>query len=167
MMHNPRVKKANNGSALIVVLCVLALLVTLSAALLVSTHSVVNNNAQYTNTIQCKLLNQSFGRGLTETIVNSNPESFGGKLVTLTAGGMSSKEFTLKDDVSGAEHNISIKVNKYNETNKEYEMFVTVDTFYKDEHYSQTMRFTSSKYTDTFIWALANTEKTETGGDPT
>ena len=53
-------RNKNKGSALIVVLCVLAVLMALSAALMVSTHSVVNNNAQYVDTIQCKVLNNSF-----------------------------------------------------------------------------------------------------------
>lgn len=156
----------NNGSALIVVLCVLALLMALSAALLVSTHSVVNSNAQYTDTIQCKLLNQSFGNSLIGTIVNDDANSLGGKLVTLAKSGTDSKSFSLNDNATDARHDIVIKIYKRSEIDMKYEMFVTVDTNYKDMRYSQTIRFTSSKSGNTFYWTLANTDKNETGGNP-
>ena len=48
-----------DGSALIVVLCVLAFLMALSGALIVSTMSVINNNKKYVDEIQCKVLNKS------------------------------------------------------------------------------------------------------------
>lgn len=160
------IRSTQNGSALIVVLCVLALLMALSAALLVSTQSVVNNNSQYTDTIQCKLLNQSFGNSLISTISNTDENSFGGKLVTLAKGGTDSKKFSLTDNTTGATHTISVNFNKRSEAESKYEMFVTVSTEYKKEQYSQTLRFTSSKYNSTFIWALASTDKTETGGNP-
>lgn len=156
----------NNGSALIVVLCVLALLMALSAALLVSTHSVVNSNAQYTDNIQCKLLNQSFGNSLIGTIVNDDADSFGGKLVALAKSGSDSKSFSLNDNVIEARHYIVINIYKRSEADMKYEMFVKVDTNYKDMRYSQTIRFTSSKSGDAFYWTLANTDKNETGGNP-
>ena len=159
-------RKKNNGSALIVVLCVLALLMALSAALLVSTHSVVNSNAQYTDNIQCKLLNQSFGNSLISTIVNDDADSFGGKLVALAKSGTDSKSFSVSDNATNAIHDISIKIYKRSETDMKYEMFVTVDTNYKDMRYSQTIRFTSSKSGDAFYWTLANTDKNETGVNP-
>ena len=156
----------SNGSAIIVVLCVLALLMALSAALLVSTHSVVNSNAQYTDNIQCKLLNQSFGNSLISTIVNDDADSFGGELVKLAKSGTDSKSFSLGDNATNARHDISIKIYKRSETDMKYEMFVTVDTNYKDMRYSQTIRFTSSKSGDTFYWTLANTDRNEPGGNP-
>lgn len=159
-------RKKNNGSALIVVLCVLALLMALSAALLVSTHSVVNSNAQYTDTIQCKLLNQSFGNSLIGTIVNDDADSFGDYLVTLAKSGTDSKSFSLKDNATDARHDIVINIYKHSEADMKYEMFVKVDTKYKAMRYSQTIRFTSSKSGDTFYWTLANTDKNETGGNP-
>ena len=169
MMNNcKRIKKqsSQNGSALIVVLCVLALLMALSAALLVSTQSVVNSNSQYTDTIQCKLLNQSFGNSLINTISNTDAGSFGGKLVTLAISGADSKKFFLTDNTTGANHTVFVNFDKRSETDQNYEMFVTISTKYKNEQYSQTLRFTSSKYNSTFIWALARTDKTETGGNP-
>lgn len=156
----------NNGSALIVVLCVLALLMALSAALLVSTHSVVNSDAQYTDSIQCKLLNQSFGNSLIGTIVNDDANSLGGKLVTLAKSGADSKSFSLNDNTTETRHDIVIKIYKRSEADMKYEMFVTVDTNYKNMRYSQTIRFTSSKSGNTFYWTLANTAKNETGGNP-
>ena len=69
--------KAKNGSALIVVLCVLAVLMALSAALLVSTRSIINNNAKYTDVIQCKLLNQTLGKALSEQIIGVTDNELG------------------------------------------------------------------------------------------
>lgn len=166
MISKQRLNVKNEGSALIVVLCVLALLMALSVALLVSTHSVVNSNAQYTDNIQCKLLNQSFGNSLIGTIVNDDAKSFGGKLVTLAKSGTDSKSFSLNDNATDARHDIVINIYKHSEADMKYEMFVKVDTKYKDIRYSQTIRFTSSKSGDTFYWTLANTDKNETGGNP-
>lgn len=156
----------NEGSALVVVLCILALLMAFSAALLVSTHSVVNSNAQYTDTIQCKLLNQSLGNSLIGTIVNDDNNSFGGMLVTLAKSGTDSKSFSLNDNITDARHDILIRIYKHSEIDMKYEMFVTVDTNYKDMRYSQTIRFTSSKSGDTFYWTLSNTDRNEPGGNP-
>ena len=70
-------KKKNDGSALSVTLCVLAFLMALSSALLVSTHSVVNNNRKYVDTIQCKLLNRTLSESVNTQIETSNPNSLG------------------------------------------------------------------------------------------
>ena len=158
-------KKKNDGSALIVTLCVLAFLMALSAALLVSTHSVVNNNRKYVDTIQCKLLNRTLSESVNTQIETSNPNSLGieiKKKIENASDKLIEKNYTLTDNTTGAVHNVNV----YNKVRgaSNYDLFVNIKTEYNGEIYSQSSRFISVKEGSEYHWVLASVENLTTGG---
>lgn len=153
----------NKGSALIVVLCVLTVLMALSAALMVSTHSVVNNNARYVDTIQCKVLNNSFTEVVKSKIMDRN-DNLAIKIYEMIKDNNAKweanavKSIDLKDG-EDIIHTVSMR---YTSTNN-YELFVNIKTSYKDEVYSQELHFVSISDVGGNIWHLAGNY---IGGNP-
>lgn len=156
-------RNKNKGSALIVVLCVLAVLMALSAALMVSTHSVVNNNAQYVDTIQCKVLNNSFTEVVKSKIMDRNDE-LAKKINEMIKDNNTKWEVNaLKSiDLKDGEDIIHTVSMRYTDTNN-YELFVNIKTSYKDEDYSQELHFVSISDADGNFWHLAGNY---IGGNP-
>ena len=153
----------NKGSALIVVLCVLAVLMALSAALMVSTHSVVNNNARYVDTIQCKVLNNSFTEVVKSKIMDRNDilakrinEMINDNNAKWEANAVKSIDLKDEEDII---HTVSLR---YTGTNN-YELFVNIKTSYKDEVYSQELHFVSVSDAGGDLWHLAGNY---IGGNP-
>ena len=144
----------NKGSALIVVLCVLAVLMALSAALMVSTHSVVNNNARYVDTIQCKVLNNSFTEVVKSKIMDRNDE-LAKKINEMIKDNNTKWEVNaLKSiDLKDGEDIIHTVSMRYIGTSN-YELFVNIKTSYKDEVYSQELHFVSVSDAGGNIWHL-------------
>ncbi len=153
----------NKGGALIVVLCVLAVLMALSAALMVSTHSVVNNNARYVDTIQCKVLNNSFTEVVKSKIMDRS-DNLAIKINEMIKDNNDKweantfKTIDLKDgeDIT---HTVSMR---YTGTSS-YELFVNIKTTYRDEVYSQELHFVSVTDACGNLWHLAGNY---IGGNP-
>lgn len=158
--------KTKNGSALIVVLCVLAVLMALSAALLVSTRSIINNNAKYTDVIQCKLLNQTLGKALSEQIIGVTDNEFGLAISKRIESGWTAEQVEIIEieDDSEADQIIELIYRNTNTSLDTYELFMTVTTSYKNEKYAQTLRFTSYKLNNKVYWDYADTKPEENGG---
>lgn len=158
--------KTENGSALIVVLCVLAVLMALSAALLVSTRSVINNNAKYTDAIQCKLLNQTLGKAISEKIIGMSDNEFGLAISSRIEAGWPADQVELIEIEDDSESNQRVELIYRNASNSlaTYELFVTVTTSHKNEKYAQTLRFTSYKLNDKVYWDYADTKPEDNGG---
>lgn len=155
-------KQHKKGSALIVVLCVLAVLMALSAALMVSTHSVVNNNGQYSDTIQCKVLNDSY----TDVIKNNmiQDKEFAKKLSSMISDGTwLSYDVDAGRDHGTVDKNIELKdgdivhsLNVYYSGSNPYQLFINVKTKYRDEQYSQKLHFVSVTGSGGISWHLAS-----------
>ena len=156
-------RNKNKGSALIVVLCVLAVLMALSAVLMVSTHSVVNNNAQYVDTIQCKVLNNSFTEVVKLKIMDRT-DNLAKKINEMIKDNNTKWEVNaLKSiDLKDGEDIIHTVSMRYTDTNN-YELFVNIKTSYKDEDYSQELHFVSISDADGNFWHLAGNY---IGGNP-
>ena len=156
-------RNKNKGSALIVVLCVLVVLMALSAVLMVSTHSVVNNNAQYVDTIQCKVLNNSFTEVVKSKIINRD-DNLAKKINEMIKDNNNKWEANaLKSiDLKDGEDIIHTVSMLYTGTSN-YELFVNIKTSYKDEDYSQELHFVSISDADGNFWHLAGNY---IGGNP-
>ena len=155
-------KQHKKGSALIAVLCVLAVLMALSAALMVSTHSVVNNNSQYSDTIQCKVLNDSYTDVIKNNMIQDN--EFAKKISSMISGGTwLSYDVDAGRDHDTADKNLELKdddivhsINMFYYGTNPYQLFINVTTTYRDEQYSQKLHFVSVTGNGGISWHLAS-----------
>ena len=153
-----------DGSALIVVLCVLAFLMALSGALIVSTMSVINNNKKYVDVIQCKVLNKSITSAISEKVSSTAEGTFGremSKVVKNSGGVPVDISFKLSDSQTEAIHtirfyNMLVGVNQ--------ELFVEISTEYNKEVYAQVLRFVGIPDETGYSWAISSISNLTSGG---
>lgn len=143
------------GDAIVVVLCILAILLALSAALLVSTNIVVSNNSEYKDQIQCKLAANSFARTLQDKLGSSSDE------LTMTVKNLLNDGWIYyNDEMAGHGHSVADKKFKIEddefthsiimyyiadeetaESPEYYELVLEQTTTYKKQTYKIVSRF--------------------------
>lgn len=144
------------GSALITVLCVLAFLMALSGALIVSTMSVINNNRKYVDAIQCKVLNKSMTSAISDKVSSAAEGSFGKEIsdaIKNNNGVPVNISFELTDSQTEALHKIRF-YNMIRGVNQE--LFVDISTVYNGETYAQTLRFAGIPDGTGYSWVIAS-----------
>lgn len=180
--QNIAVKK--QGSAIIAVLCVLAILFALCASLLLATNLIVNNNAQYKDRIQCKLAANSFSGTIEDKLgdatsdftkyINSelkegiweyyNPDEPGHQYHSIT-----DKIFNV--EVDGFKYVITIFHSRSaNDDPINTELTISIKTTYKEQKYVVNSIFNRTAAKDAsdetnYYWYLAWNEPGKSEGD--
>ena len=180
--QNIAVKK--QGSAIIAVLCVLAILFALCASLLLATNLIVNNNAQYKDRIQCKLAANSFSGTIDDKLgdatsdftkyINSelkegiweyyNPDEPGHQYHSIT-----DKIFNV--EVDGFKYVITIFHSRSaNDDPINTELTISIKTIYKKQKYVVNSIFNRTAAKDAtdetnYYWYLAWNEPGKSEGD--
>lgn len=180
--QNIAVKK--QGSAIIAVLCVLAILFALCASLLLATNLIVNNNAQYKDRIQCKLAANSFSGTIEDKLgdatsdftkyINSelkegiweyyNPDEPGHQYHSIT-----DKIFNV--EVDGFKYVITIFHSRSaNDDPINTELTISIKTIYKKQKYVVNSIFNRTAAKDAtdetnYYWYLAWNEPGKSEGD--
>lgn len=184
-----KIKKQNialksQGSAIIAVLCVLAILFALCASLLLATNLIVNNNAQYKDRIQCKLAANSFSGTIEDKLgdaasdftkyVNSelkegiweyyNPDEPGHQYHSIT-----DKIFNV--EVDGFKYVITIFHSRSaNDDPINTELTISIKAIYKEQKYVVNSIFNRTAAKDAaddtnYYWYLAWNEPGKSEGD--
>lgn len=184
-----KIKKQNialksQGSAIIPVLCVLAILFALCASLLLATNLIVNNNAQYKDRIQCKLAANSFSGTIEDKLgdaasdftkyVNSelkegiweyyNPDEPGHQYHSIT-----DKIFNV--EVDGFKYVITIFHSRSaNDDPINTELTISIKAIYKEQKYVVNSIFNRTAAKDAtddtnYYWYLAWNEPGKSEGD--
>lgn len=184
-----KIKKQNialksQGSAIIAVLCVLAILFALCASLLLATNLIVNNNAQYKDRIQCKLAANSFSGTIEDKLgdaasdftkyVNSelkegiweyyNPDEPGHQYHSIT-----DKIFNV--EVDGFKYMITIFHSRSaNDDPINTELTISIKAIYKEQKYVVNSIFNRTAAKDAtddtnYYWYLAWNEPGKSEGD--
>ncbi|MFQ8705650.1 MAG: hypothetical protein ACLR9T_06260 [Thomasclavelia sp.] len=184
-----KIKKQNialksQGSAIIAVLCVLAILFALCASLLLATNLIVNNNAQYKDRIQCKLAANSFSGTIEDKLgdaasdftkyVNSelkegiweyyNPDEPGHQYHSIT-----DKIFNV--EVDGFKYVITIFHSRSaNDDPINTELIISIKAIYKEQKYVVNSIFNRTAAKDAtddtnYYWYLAWNEPGKSEGD--